>query len=98
MPPAYIVPVTTPGPGVTVPGPAMVLAGVGRNPVSSVPGLTPALPVRMLAPVLVTVDAPRTAKPCAEPSDVWADAAETLRTIAASMTIAESRVARRSDT
>jgi hypothetical protein len=44
--------------------------------------------------VLVTVVAPRTAKLCAEPSDGWADAAETLRRIAARET-ADSRVTRR---
>jgi hypothetical protein len=49
----------------------------------------------MVGPVLVTVEAPRTAKLCAEPSGDWADAAEALRTIAAKGRIAESRITRR---
>jgi hypothetical protein len=46
-------------PPVTVPG---------GKPVTAVPGLTPKSPVMIVGPVLVTVEAPRTAKPCAEPS------------------------------
>jgi hypothetical protein len=34
----------------------------------AVPGLTPKSPVMIVAPVLVTVEAPRTAKVCAEPN------------------------------
>ena len=56
--PTYIVPFTTPGPPVQ---------GAG-NPVHEVPGLTPKSPVMTVAPVLVTVEAPRTAKLSAEPS------------------------------
>src|SRR5712664_1484962 len=51
--PAWIVP------PVTVPG---------GKPVTAVPGLTPKSPVMIVGPVLVTVEAPRTAKLCAEPS------------------------------
>ena len=40
-----------------------------RKPVTAVPGLTPRSPVMTLAPVLVTVEAPNTAKLCAAPSD-----------------------------
>jgi hypothetical protein len=56
--PVYIVPFTTPGPPVQ---------GAG-NPVHEVPGLTPKSPVIIVGPVLVTVEAPRTAKVCAEPN------------------------------
>jgi hypothetical protein len=38
------------------------------NPVHELPGLTPKSPVMIVGPVLVTVEAPRTAKLCAEPS------------------------------
>jgi len=55
--PAYIVPVTIPGPPVQ---------GAG-NPVHEVPGLTPRLPVKTVGPVFVTVWAPTTAKVAADP-------------------------------
>ena len=42
----------------------------GGKPVIAVPGLTPTSPTMAVAPVLVTVDAPRTAKLCAVPSMV----------------------------
>jgi len=49
----------------------------GGKPVTAVPGLTPRSPVIVLRPVLVTVEAPRTAKLCAEPSDgLWARAGD----------------------
>src|SRR5216684_6255685 len=41
----------------------------GRNPVIVLPGLTPRLPVTIVAPELVTADPPRTAKLAAAPSD-----------------------------
>ena len=45
----------------------------GGNPVTSGPGATPTSPETMLAPVLVTVLAPRTPKVSAEPRDcAWA--------------------------
>src|ERR1700738_3765720 len=78
-------------PACIVPPPATTPGG---KPVIAVPGLTPRLPVTTVNPVLVTVVAPRIAKLCAEPSDGWADAAETLRRIAARET-ADSRVTRR---
>jgi hypothetical protein len=48
----------------------------GGKPVTAVPGLTPRSPVITLGPVLVTVEAPSTAKLWAIPSDgaVWAAA------------------------
>jgi hypothetical protein len=49
------------------------------------------------APVLVTVDAPRTAKPCAAPSGDWADAEEAVRRSAARRTIVERWTVRRRD-
>lgn len=55
--PAYIVPLTIPGPPVQ---------GAG-NPVHEVPGLTPRLPVKTVGPVFVTVWAPSTAKLAAVP-------------------------------
>ncbi len=46
-------------------------------PVMAVPGATPRLPVRVVAPVFVTVEAARTAKPRAEPkTDVAGEAAQ----------------------
>src|SRR4029079_16737237 len=39
----------------------------GGNPVTELPGETPRLPVMTVAPVLVTVDPPGTAKLCAVP-------------------------------
>jgi hypothetical protein len=41
----------------------------GGKPVIALPGLTPKSPVMAVGPVLVTVEAPRTAKLCAGPSD-----------------------------
>src|SRR5580658_461765 len=41
----------------------------GEKPVTALPGLTPRSPVMTLEPVLVTVEAPSTAKLCAQPSD-----------------------------
>ena len=63
-----MVPVTSPGPLVTVPGgtPTIVFADV-LKPVIAAPGLTPRFPVMMVAPVLVTVEAPRTANVLAAP-------------------------------
>ena len=55
----------------------------------AVPGLTPTSPVIIDAPVLVTVVAPRTAKPCAVPRGDWADAEEAVSSIALRRTIAE---------
>jgi hypothetical protein len=55
--PVYVCPVTVPGPPVH---------GAG-NPVHEVPGLTPRSPVTTVAPVLVTVELPRTAKLPAKP-------------------------------
>src|ERR1700730_13318412 len=40
----------------------------GPKPVTAVPGLTPKSPLTTVAPVLVTVEAPRTAKLSAAPS------------------------------
>ncbi len=40
----------------------------GGNPVTALPGLTPRFPLTMVAPVLVTVEPPRTAKLAAVPS------------------------------
>ena len=45
----------------------------GGRPVTAVPGLTPRSPAIMVGPVLVTVDAARTAKPCAAPRDGTGD-------------------------
>lgn len=53
-----IVPLTMPGPPVQG----------AINPVHEVPGFTPRLPVKLVAPVFVTVVAPRTAKLAAVPS------------------------------
>src|ERR1700719_4064129 len=47
----------------------------GGNPVTELPGLSPRSPVMIVAPVLVTVDAPKMAKVSAAPSGtVWATA------------------------
>src|SRR5690349_9231824 len=48
----------------------------GGKPAMELPGETPTLPVMTLAPVLVTVEPPRTAKLCEVPSETWADAGE----------------------
>src|ERR1700719_2166245 len=49
----------------------------GGNPVTELPGLSPRFPVMMVAPVLVTVVAPKTVKFCAAPSGmVWAAAGQ----------------------
>ena len=56
---------------VAVASPAWIVPPVtvpGGKPVTAVPGLTPKSPVMTVAPALVTVEAPRTAKLCAEPS------------------------------
>jgi len=45
------------------------MSSPGGNPVIAVPGLTPRSPVMTVGPVLVTVDAPNTAKLCAVPND-----------------------------
>src|SRR3990170_1725497 len=71
--PAYVVPLTSPGPSVTVPGPAILFTPTARlKPVSAVPGLTPTSPVTRDGPVLVTVEAPRTAKVLAAPRPLFA--------------------------
>jgi len=49
-------------------GPTIVPRVTVGKPVTAVPGLTPTSPVTTVAPVLVTVVAPRTAKLCAAPS------------------------------
>src|SRR5439155_596737 len=64
---ALMVPVTSPGPSVRVPGPTNGLFAETLKPVIAVPGLTPRSPPTMVAPVLVTVEAPRTAKVLAAP-------------------------------
>src|SRR5439155_12512345 len=64
---ALMVPVTSPGPAVRVPGPTNGLFAEMLKPVIAVPGLTPRSPPTMVAPVLVTVEAPRTAKVLAAP-------------------------------
>src|SRR5687768_17514585 len=46
----------------------------GGNPVTAVPGLTPTFPLTVVAPVLVTVDPPRTPKLCAVPREICAKA------------------------
>src|ERR1051325_8385631 len=60
----------------------------GGNPVTDEPGETPRLPVMTLAPVLVTVEPPRTAKLCEVPRLIWANAEEGVRRNAAIPTIA----------
>src|SRR5436190_22914483 len=65
----------------------------GGNPVIAVPGLTPTSPVTSVGPVLVTVDDPRTAKVCAEPSWGCAKAAVALTSVDA-RTIPARRVIR----
>src|SRR2546425_10856679 len=64
---ALMVPVTSPGPSVRVPGPTNGLFAETLNPVIAGPGLTPRSPPTMVAPVLGTVEAPRTAKVLAAP-------------------------------
>src|SRR5215210_1717193 len=54
----------------------------GGNPVTAAPGLTPKSPVMTLAPVLVTVDPPRTANGCAVPRFDCAQIAAPQRRIA----------------
>jgi hypothetical protein len=64
-----MVPVTTPNPVVTPPPGPTTMWFVSEKPVAETPGgLTPKFPVIRLAPVLVTVVAPSTAKLCAEAS------------------------------
>ena len=47
----------------------------GGNPVTELPGLSPRFPVTIVAPVLVTVEAPKMAKLSAAPSGtLWANA------------------------
>src|SRR3977135_492886 len=46
----------------------------GGKPVTALPGLTPTLPLTVVAPVLVTVEPPRTPKFCAVPREIWANA------------------------
>src|ERR1041385_318697 len=46
----------------------------GGNPVTAEPGETPRLPVMVEGPVFVTVEPPRTAKFCAVPREIWANA------------------------
>jgi hypothetical protein len=48
--------------------PATSVHGAGK-PVTAEPGLTPTSPVKVEAPVQVTVEEPRTAKLAVEPSD-----------------------------
>ena len=63
----------------------------------AVPGLTPSSPVTTVAPVFVTVAAPRTAKFRAVPSEgsCWADTAAAVRTSAVHVTtMVESRFRR----
>src|ERR1700674_2804097 len=56
-------------------------------PVAAVPGLTPRSPVTRLGPMLVTIDAPRTAKLCAEPSGDWADTVNATALLATPPTV-----------
>src|ERR1051325_7178291 len=44
----------------------------GGKPVTAVPGLTPTLPLTVVAPVFVTVEPPRTPKLCAVPREICA--------------------------
>src|ERR1700709_410714 len=46
----------------------------GGKPVTALPGLTPTLPLTVVAPVLVTVDPPSTPKFCAVPREICAEA------------------------
>src|SRR5947209_19445571 len=55
----------------------------GGNPVTEMPGETPTLPVMTLAPVLVTVEPPRTAKLPAVPRLTCASADEEMERNAA---------------
>src|ERR1700730_6804259 len=59
----------------------------GGKAVTALPGLTPTLPLTVVAPVLVTVEPARTPKLCAVPRDIWATA-EGLKRNAASPVIA----------
>src|SRR4029077_16504160 len=64
----------------------------GGNPVIAVPGLTPRSPVMTVAPVFVTVDAPRTANDSAEPRAACANAGIALNANAMTPAVATSRV------
>jgi hypothetical protein len=57
--------------------------------------LTPRSPVTTVPPVLVTVEAPRTAKGSAKPSDTWANAGAAAERSPANEAMTASRVERR---
>src|SRR5436305_4759117 len=63
----------------------------GGKPVTALPGLTPTLPLTVVAPVLVTVDPPRTPKFCAVPREICAEAVEGRRNWASAMTVSRRR-------
>src|ERR1700692_4613150 len=65
----------------------------GGKPVTALPGLTPTLPLTVVAPVLVTVEPPRTPKFCAVPREICAEAGEgTRRNCATPMTVSRLMV------
>src|ERR1043165_5346728 len=60
----------------------------GGNPVTEEPGETPRFPVMTEGPVFVTVEPPRTAKFCAVPRGIWANAGAALQRKTAITTMA----------
>lgn len=59
----------------------------GGNPVIDVPEYSPRSPYSVVEPVFVTVEAPKTAKLCAEPRKVVAEAGADAHSIAANGTM-----------
>src|ERR1700674_1189998 len=77
----------TGSPGCCDPDPGKIVPG--GNPVIDVPAQTPTSPVTTVAPVLVTVELPRTPKVAAVPKGTfWAHAAEATQASAAKPRIA----------